>query len=162
MFSHKVILLIFLTFLYVGCDQTTSKGEQVKTKTNADHSESNKELNKIKNPMANPAMIYGSDIGNVFNAYYKTGQMEKMISFIDTGTKNKFERAELLQYLSKLDFGYDMKLTGMNKSDSCFILSYVCAIDATKVVKRLKVKIEQDTARIVPSDLSKGMIFLDR
>ena len=39
------------------------------------------------------------------------------------------------------------------------ILSYTCMIHQTKVIKQLKVKIENDSAQICPKNLGKGIVF---
>lgn len=132
-------------------DNSTLKNTPVET-TNAEQAS--------KATMANPVLMeFGSDIGTMFNAYYRVGSIEKMIPFLDKKTKKRYTAAELHNSLSKLDLGYDLKLTGMSDSSDCKILSYSCQIDATKVIKRLVVVIENDTARIVPSNLAKGHIF---
>ena len=110
--------------------------------------------------MANPVLMeYGSDIGTMFNTYYRVGSIDKMIPLLDKQTKQHYSMSELQKSLSKLDLGFELKLTGMKDSSDCKILSYSCQIDATKVIKRLVVVIENDTARIVPSNLKNGKIF---
>ncbi len=112
--------------------------------------------------MANPIMLSaagGSDIGRLFNAYYRTGQQTKMYPLLDSRTKKSMSKEKVLQLLSKLDFGYDMKLSGANNEGPNYTLTYTCQIAQTKVVKQLKVIVENDTARIVPSDFSQGKLF---
>ena len=112
--------------------------------------------------MANPIMLSatgGADIGRLFNAYYRTGQVEKMITLLDSKTKQKFSKNELCQLLVNLQFGYDMKLSGASKDSSIQKLNYICNISQTKVVRQLHVEIENDTARIIPKDLKSGLIF---
>ena len=112
--------------------------------------------------MANPVMLSaagGSDIGRLFNAYYRTGQQSKMYPLLDSQTKKSLSKARVLQLLSKLDYGYDMKLSGAINDGQNYTLTYNCQIAQTKVVKQLKVVVENDTARVVPKDLLKGEIF---
>ena len=112
--------------------------------------------------MANPIMLAaagGADIGRLFNAYYRVGQQNNMYPFIDSQTKKKFSKEKVLQLLTKLDFGYDIRLSGANNEGPNYILTYTCQIAQTKVVKQLKVVVENDTARVVPKDLMKGFIF---
>ena len=112
--------------------------------------------------MANPLMLSaagGSDIGRLFNAYYRTGQQTKMYPLLDSQTKKSFSKAKVLQLLSKLDYGYDMKLSGAINEGPNYTLTYSCQIAQTKVVKQLKVVVEKDTARVVPKDLLRGEIF---
>ena len=112
--------------------------------------------------MANPVMLSaagGSDIGRLFNAYYRTGQQSKMYTLLDSQTKKSMSKAKVLQLLSNLDYGYDIKLSGATNEGPNYTLTYTCQIAQTKVVKQLKVVVENDTARVVPKDLSRGEIF---
>jgi hypothetical protein len=112
--------------------------------------------------MANPVMLSaagGSDIGRLFNAYYRTGQQSKMYTLLDSQTKKSMSKDKVLQLLSKLDYGYDIKLSGATHEGPNYTLTYTCQIAQTKVIKQLKVVVENDTARLVPKDLSRGEIF---
>lgn len=112
--------------------------------------------------MSNPIMLAaagGADIGRLFNAYYRVGQQNNMYPFIDSQTKKKFSKEKVLQLLTKLDFGYDIRLSGATNNNPNYILTYTCQIAQTKVIKQLIVVVENDTARIVPKDLLKGFIF---
>jgi len=113
----------------------------------------------LNKPMSNPVMMKSVDIGRMFNAYFRTGQTNRMVELIDAQTKQKFTFSELEALLKKLDYGYDMKLSGMKDEGEFKILNYTCLIHQTKVIKQLKVKIENDTARICPKNISKGLIF---
>lgn len=110
-------------------------------------------------PMSNPVMMKGTNIGCLFNAYYRTGQTLKMVELLDDNTKQNFTPLKLNDLLQKLDYGFDMKLSGMKVEGTYKILNYTCLIHQTKVIKQLKVKIENDTARICPKNISKGIIF---
>ena len=116
-----------------------------------------------KNPfvdsMSNPVMMNGTNIGCLFNAYYRTGQTLKMVELVDANTKQNFTPIKLNDLLQKLDYGFDMKLSGMKGEGRYKILNYTCLIQQTKVIKQLKVKIENDTARICPKNLAQGIIF---
>jgi hypothetical protein len=112
--------------------------------------------------MANPIMLSaagGADIGRLFNAYYRTGQQSKMFPLLDGQTKKSFSKEKVLQLLINLDYGYDMKLSGATNEGPHYTLTYTCQIAQTKVVKQLKVVVENDTARIIPSAILNGKIF---
>lgn len=112
--------------------------------------------------MSNPIMLAaagGADIGRLFNAYYRVGQQTKMYPMLDSQTKKGLSKDKVLALLSKLDYGYDMKLSGATNEGPHYTLTYTCQIAQTKVIKQLKVVVENDTARIVPKDLLKGFIF---
>ena len=110
-------------------------------------------------PMSNPVMMKGTNIGCLFNTYYRTGQTLKMVELLDANTKQNYTPLKLNDLLQKLDYGFDMKLSGMKVEGPYKILNYTCLIQQTKVIKQLKVKIENDTARICPKNISKGLIF---
>jgi hypothetical protein len=112
--------------------------------------------------MSNPIMLSaagGADIGRLFNAYYRVGQQNNMYPFIDSQTKKKFSKEKALQLLTQLDFGYDIRLSGATNNNPNYVLTYTCQIAQTKVIKQLKVVVENDTARIIPSNLLQGKIF---
>jgi hypothetical protein len=112
--------------------------------------------------MSNPLMMSaagGADIGRLFNAYYRVGQQSNMYPFIDSQTKKKFSKEEILKLLTQLDFGYDIRLSGAINNKPNYVLTYTCLIAQTKVIKQLKVVVENDTARIIPSNLLQGKIF---
>jgi len=112
--------------------------------------------------MSNPIMLSaagGADIGRLFNAYYRVGQQNNMYPFIDSQTKKKFSKEKILQLLTQLDFGYDIRLSGATNNNPNYVLTYTCQIAQTKVIKQLKVVVENDTARIIPSNLLQGKIF---
>ena len=155
-----------LAFAFIGitilfsCDSNTLENKQVVLKkkeifqvTQIDVKDS---LNK---PMSNPVMMKGTNIGCLFNAYYRTGQTTKMVELLDANTKQNYMPLKLNDLLQKLDYGYDMKLSGMKVEGRYKILNYTCLIQQTKVIKQLKVKIENDTARICPKNLAQGIIF---
>ena len=110
-------------------------------------------------PMSNPVMMKGTNIGCLFNTYYRTGQTLKMVELLDANTKQNYTPLKLNDLLQKLDYGFDMKLSGMKVEGPYKILNYTCLIQQTKVIKQLKVKIENDTARICPKNLAQGIIF---
>jgi hypothetical protein len=109
--------------------------------------------------MSNPVMMKGTNIGCLFNAYYRTGQTIKMLELLDANTKQNYTPLKLNDLLQKLDYGFDMKLSGMKVEGKFKILNYTCLIQQTKVIMQLKVKIENDTARICPKNLAQGIIF---
>ena len=161
--KRQINILAFVLFgitILSSCDSNTLKNKPVVLKkkeiaqvTQIDVKDS---LNK---PMSNPVMMKGTNIGCLFNAYYRTGQTLKMVELLDANTKQNYTPLKLNDLLQKLDYGFDMKLSGMKGEGRYKILNYTCLIQQTKVIKQLKVKIENDTARICPKNISKGLIF---
>lgn len=120
------------------------------------------EMKASDNGMSNPIMLSaaaGSDIGRLFNAYYRTGQVDKMIPLLDSKTKQTFSKEDLRKMLVNLQYGYDMKLSGAQKDGNRYTINYVCQIAQTKIVKQLSVIVEDDTARVEPMNLKSGLIF---
>ncbi len=158
--KSKSILLMLTTFLLLhSCEMQEKKSEKnPKLKSISIESEAVKKKTNLDS-MSNPVMMKSVDIGRMFNAYYKTGQTSRMMELLDAKTKQKFTFSELEALLKKLDYGYDMKVSGMKGEGEFKILNYTCVIQQTKVIKQLKVKIEYDTARICPKNISKGLIF---
>ncbi len=155
----KPILQALLLFLLASCQTQQEPSIQKKPATIASGPVQKIEPSK---GMANPVMLSaagGSDIDRLFNAYYRTGQQSKMYPLLDSQTKKSISKDKVLQLLSKLDYGYDMKLSGATNNGPNYTLTYTCQIAQTKVVKQLKVVVENDTARVVPKDLLRGQVF---
>jgi hypothetical protein len=109
--------------------------------------------------MSNPAFMMGTNIGSLFNVYYKIGDFEKMLCFTDSASLRKYGRENLKKYYRKADLGMDMKLKNMTSEENEEILHYELVVNATKVIKRLHVIIEKDTVRVVPQHPESGKIF---
>ena len=158
--KSKSIILILSTFLLLlSCEMQEKKRKtSQKLKSISIESEATQKKPFIDS-MSNPVMMKGTNIGCLFNAYYRTGQTLKMVELLDANTKQNFTPLKLNDLLQKLDYGFDMKLSGMKVEGPYKILNYTCLIQQTKVIKQLKVKIENDTARICPKNLAQGIIF---
>jgi hypothetical protein len=157
----KCSLLIGLV-LVISCQtQQDNKVQPSKEKPISSEAIQKSELHK---GMANPVMLSaagGVDVGRLFNAYYRTGKLNYMYHLLDSQTKKSFSKEKALQLLADLDYGYDMKLSNASNEGPNFVLVYICQIAQTKVVKQLKVVVENDTARVVPKDLLNGKIFFN-
>lgn len=161
--KRKIKILLFALFgnmILFSCDSNTleNQGVILEKKDLPQITKLDVKDSLIK-PMSNPIMMKGTNIGCLFNAYYRTGQTLKMVELLDVNTKQKFTPLELNDLLQKLDYGFDLKLSGMKEDGEFKILNYTCIIQQTKVIKQLKVKIENDTVRICPKNISKGLVF---
>ena len=158
--KSKSIILILSTFLLLlSCEMQEKKSENSpRLKSILFESEATQKK-PFLDSMSNPVMMKGTNIGCLFNAYYRIGQTLKMVELLDANTKQNYTPLKLNDLLQKLDYGYDMKLSGMKGEGTYKILNYTCLIQQTKVIKQLKVKIENDTARICPKNLAQGIIF---
>jgi len=156
----KSAIYIYIFVLFTSCQTETAPRKSFEGPT---QSIEHKTEAQIKDKgMSNPIMLSaagGSDIGRLFNAYYRTGQVDKMIPLLDSKTKQTFSKEDLRKMLVNLQYGYDMKLSGAQKDGSRYTINYLCQIAQTKIVKQLSVVIEDDTARVVPMNLKAGIIF---
>lgn len=82
-----------------------------------------------------------------------------MYSLLDSQTKKSMSKDKILQLLSNLNYGFEIKLSGATHEGPNYTLTYTCQVAQTKVIKQLKVVVENDTARMVPKDLLRGEIF---
>jgi hypothetical protein len=151
------------SFMFVGMVLSCQSQPTKPAKTTREFNSPKKEVSKQKDKgMSNPVMLSGAggvDIGRLFNAYYRTGQLEKLISLTDKRTVEKYGREKLKVYYRKLEYGFDIDLSGLRHEGEFDILTYTCFINATKVVKQLRVVVQNDTARIVPLNPEKGIVF---
>lgn len=153
----EVFFIFFLILLCFSCQNPVIKPRSLKGTERKSSENTKKEALGMDNPIMMSAG--GADIGRLFNGYYRTGQIDKMIPLLDKKTKQTYSKEQLQMQLKKLDFGFDMKLSGSKQEGNEFIINYTCVIAQTKVIKQLKVILENDTARIIPSNLKKGLIF---
>lgn len=158
--KYKNILLILATFLLLlSCEMQEKKSKTSPRLKSISIENEATQKKPFVDSMSNPVMMKGTNIGCLFNAYYRTGQTLKMQELLDANTKQNYTPLKLNALLQKLDYGFDMKLSGMKVDGTYKILNYTCIIQQTKVIKQLKVKIENDTARICPKNLAQGIIF---
>ena len=157
--SNNTILILSTFLLLLSCEMQENKSKySQRLKSILFESEATQKKPFIDS-MSNPVMMKGTNIGCLFNAYYRTGQTLKMLELLDANTKQNYTPLKLNDLLQKLDYGFDMKLSGMKVEGRYKILNYTCLIQQTNVIKQLKVKIENDTARICPKNLAQGIIF---
>jgi len=151
---------LFFVLILISCNYSNKQSKQVNNKNESAQPKNQKDLIKKKLDMTNPALLpTGRDIGRTFNTYYRTGQVELMLQLLSQEVIESYQEEELEKFLSNLEFGYDMTFNSMKNDENSYTLNYTCIIEATKVVKQLDVVIENDSAKIKPFDISKGLIF---
>ena len=151
---------LFFVLIFISCNYTDNQSKEVSFKNESPKPKNKKDPIKKKVDMTNPALLpTGRDIGRTFNAYYRTGQVKLMLQLLSREVISAYQEEELMKFLSNLDYGYDMTFNSMKNDENSYVLNYTCIIDATKVVKQMDVVIENDTARIKPFDISKGLVF---
>jgi hypothetical protein len=104
-------------------------------------------------PFSNPVLIYGSSFGNYFQTLYKTGQFDHMMKFTSSESIEKFGRDKILEFYKNMDFAYSIKLKSKNDNDGVTTLNYEAGIMATRSMVRIDVVLENDTCKILLSDL---------
>lgn len=157
--TRKIVLVLSTLLFLHSCEMQENKANNSPILKSIYIESETPQKKPFIDSMSNPIMMKGTNIGCLFNAYYRTGQTPKMLELLDANTKKKFTPAQLNKLLQNLDYGYDMKLSGLEVNGNYKILVYSCLIQQTKVIKQLRVKIENDTARICPKNLAKGIIF---
>ncbi len=164
--SFKICFFPLLLLIATSCasgvekeSEKISEKQDSKNKNNLPDSIS-EEVNQVEHfDMSNPAFLMGTNIGSLFNTYFKIGDFEKMLTYTDSKSLKKYSRERLKIFYRKADLGMDLKLRNMTSEKNEKILHYEMVLNGTKIIKRLHVVIENDTARIVPQNPESGRIF---
>lgn len=147
-------ILILITLFLTSCKQEETKVVKISNDSDIQVSKMTKQLEE--KPFSNPVFMYGSSFGNLFQMMYKTGSFNDMIKFTSSGSVNKFGKNKILEFYKNMDFAYKIKLKSQNINGDTTILNYECGIMATTKMLRIPAVIENDTVKIVLSDL-KGL-----
>lgn len=141
--KFKIPILLAVITLTAGCTENFTE-----TKTTTEPSLKNETT--LEHSYSNPVLIYGSSFGNYMQALYKTGKFEEMLKFTSTESINAFGRNAILEKYKKMNFGFFIKLKSKNENqDGSVTLNYESMEIATRGIFRMKVKIENDTCRII-------------
>lgn len=110
---------------------------------------------------SNPILIFGSDFGRVFQGYHKTGNQAMLLTLTSQESRSKYGDSTILNYYSKMQFAYSIKLKAHKKVDNCYYLTYNATYMATENIMVMEVVIEQDTARLIlPGNFKEHSYFL--
>lgn len=113
--------------------------------------------------LANPALINGSDFGNIFQRYYKLGDYSSMLCLTSKISQKQFGEKHILEYYKLMDFGYSIKLKSANRAGDFWQLNYEGHIAATTIYMRMIVVLENDSIKLVlPTPCCNSKIFLYR
>ena len=155
--------LILTALLFAACESDNSSAsipKKMSKQNEIENTQNEPKDEKVETfDMTNPAFMMGTNIGSIFKSYYKVGDFNKMITYTASSTIRKYGQEKLRVIYRNLDLGFDLKFKNMTTEGNEKILHYEVVINATKMVKRLHVIIENDTARIVPQHLERGEIF---
>ena len=104
-------------------------------------------------PYSNPRLIYGSNFGLFFQAMYRTMEFEDMLKFTAKESIDKHGEDKVFEFYQTMNFGYNMKAIGVKEqSNSTFVLRYEVYKNATRQYKSMKVRVENDTCKVVLPD----------
>ncbi|MBK9317763.1 MAG: hypothetical protein IPM91_02250 [Bacteroidetes bacterium] len=100
-------------------------------------------------PFANPVSIYGTDFLRIFQQYYKQGNWDMMMKLTSQESVKHYGYNKILFYYNEMDFGYVIRLKSIKKTDSGIEMNYSANIQATQIVIRCFVVVENDTCRLL-------------
>lgn len=149
-------ILILTTILLSGCNHPDNVVFEQGSPTEI---ENTGEPTPQPSPLNNPAIIYGSDLGSIIRKAYQIGDYELMLQFTANETIKTFGRDSLLNCYKNLDMGKEITLKSISKEDNLLIMNYEAIDQATKVMVRLPVIIENDTAKIKPEYPCNGSLY---
>lgn len=160
--SHNYLHFLGISVLYTCLFSCSNPNGTVEEPSNsASALSTNDELTTIqeKSDMTNPAIMLGSDLGSIMRSFYGIGDFDRMLQFTSAETIERFGRDSLKSWYRNLDLRMEMKLLSVTQEPPYQILHYECIDKATKIIRRLPVIIENDTARVAPPFPSEGTIF---
>lgn len=156
----QIKVIILGTVLCCGIRECRNKINKIGVKESVFQENVSKEvsgLNPIKKPYSNPVLIYGTSFGNFFQVLFRTGDYNTMLAFTSSESIDKFGKDTIIDfYKNRFQFGFELgKLKSMTTENEIYTLNYPDAIiSATRTTIRIKVRIENDSTKIVLSNLN--------
>ena len=156
--NNYIISITLILFLISACSSQHEEQivqEQLKIK---------KEINKEPDPVnwSNPVLILGSSFGEIVNTYYSIGDFEKLYCFTDQETKTKYGKERLIEEWKALPLGMELRLLNKTVEGDVQWLHYETTISATRRALRIPVVVEDDTCRIVFSQLKNELKLISK
>lgn len=163
-FSSKCIYLfsIFIFSQTVSCSPTTTEKVEKEVEIPDNLSAKNDSISILnqEGQLSNPILMYGSTFGNYFQAYYKVGDFDLLMKFTSKESIDKFGKHKILDAYENMQFAYKIKFKSMkNLGKDEWLMNYETEQNATIKMLRIKVKLENDTVKLVINDLKN--IFQD-
>lgn len=149
-----ITLLVLFLFGCSGSDMDTQSDRFQEEKDNTAIVETEERV-----VLNNPAIMLGSDLGSIIRKAYQIGNYELMFQFTANETIQKVGRDKLMNCYKNLDMGKEIKLKSITEEGDVHIMNYESINQATKVMVRLPVIIENDTAKIIPSNPCGGSLY---
>lgn len=78
---------------------------------------------------SNPVLIYGSDLGNIFQQWYLTGNYRKMLELTSCESRGLHGDSIILDYYKKMQFAYPIRLISHTRNGNKYQLIYKSKID---------------------------------
>jgi hypothetical protein len=97
----------------------------------------------------NPALIYGSDFGSIFQVYLLQQDFDNLLKRTANINLKTFGPEKLKELYSKVDFRYTIKLRSMKQKNTLWILSYDAEINCTRKVIRIQLVNEDGIFKIL-------------
>lgn len=104
----------------------------------------------VETSFSNPALIFGTSIGELVQQLYKQGRWPELIKFISSTSIQEFGEENIISSFQRSDFGYEIKLKSMSIiGEERYLMNYQTTKYGTLGVLRMNVIIENDTTKIV-------------
>lgn len=159
----KLILIILVSILAISCEEKVESNKDLNTsKEEVEKEKVESNSNKIsKGEFSNPAFMMGSDFLGFFKSLKQVGDISGLVSFTSSKTIKDFGVKNLEDFYKKSFTNMSKsKLKGMTEvNDSTFLMHYINSQFATKRTFDIKVKIENDSTKIVLDNLNSKYPF---
>ncbi|MBK9045631.1 MAG: hypothetical protein IPL74_02630 [Bacteroidetes bacterium] len=108
----------------------------------------------------NPALIYGTTIGELVQQLYKLGKWTELLRLISNSSKSQYGEDAIINAFQKTEFGFQLKLKSMSHTpDGIIQLNYQTIKFGTVGVLRMDVVVENDTCRIIIKGVEPEILF---
>lgn len=154
--KNCILSLLILLFTYCSSPDLNKENKNVNVQIS---DSSNQETDSViiilvQSPLSNPVLMYGSSFGNYFQAYYKIGDFDLLMKFTSKESIDKFRYNNIISAYKKMQFAYKIKFKSMKKvEEEVWLMNYETEQNATLKMLRIKVKLENDTVKLVINDL---------
>jgi len=111
---------------------------------------------------SNPALIYGTSVGELVQQLYKQGRWQELLNFISSRSIEEFGEENIIRSFQGTDFGYVIMLKSMSiYGEGHYLLNYQTTKFGTTGVLRMNIIVENDTAKIVIKQINPTIQFDD-
>lgn len=157
--TFSIISVLSIFYGVIACTESTTEDNSDKEHIENKRIENSSKETQVKLQFENPAIIMGSDLGSLIRKAYQTGDFDLMIAFTASEIIRNTGEKKLLECYQNLDMGQKIKLKSITQANDTLIMNYEADFQATKVVRRLRVIIENDTAKIAPKKPCSGSLY---